>query len=806
MQALWSRAGQARSSCRCSSCLHASKAVARRTTTATSRRSFKAGDLVTACYSTVIATAVFVDARVKEDRRKEWDRVIAEAKAGLPTTDIAIPQSTHGQEQADIVSSRIKYYRSNIKLRSWKYSTWEAPRVVGRYVPQSANLKRLNRQLQALKDCSVENVSTPGYLASSPPVPDEKWTDEDEVEPEGLGLREPRDINHLDKMSDTIRHLVEQLLLKTGLLSIGKFGLLEPAGTRLGDRQIELVQRVEKLRTGFIYLPAYSWDSMSAIRKQHTSLHKALATLCKKATPNQSNIEMLVSKICYNLLVCTTPPSIDTYNILIREFSRLRQHDLTQSVVDSFFGQSRLRPNETTLKLILEHYIAKRDPQGFQDCINRMRAIDSHMHIESKNLNQLRFPAVREWALTNKVCHRGAYLFQKADRTPTIYQALIKGAFELKGLRPTIRYIKAALRDGHSVSSQTIYRVVEACLARMDYRAGRYLLEALLSAWETGPNSIMEFTADLRLALHQLFALCNIHPDPKLSPRLPRVMSRHRDSLRRLLRWLQVLSIEDSVNRCEHLVSSLREALEKTNAPSREQPRVHGSLDVGSIEDAFVLIDTALFKERRREKNRKLRDVEARAIRLQTLDAELDEVIDCVSNIAGGVESWKTRQTRWNEIQSIEAALVAQADWLTIQEYELAPLLFGQFSDGTWQEFIGRVKKSHSEGVLIRKPFAFISHITARKEKCNAVQAQPLASAEQLSETVDGQAKITDDTIKVPRPSAETFAERLLERPPHQLQLFISSGTALSRPDTSLLSPSSIGNTIEFSEFYGAME
>src|SRR5271156_1474722 len=84
MQVLWSRAVQTTSACRCTSCLLAATTIARRTTTAASKRRLKLGDLLTACYSTILGTAAFADAKVKGERRKEWDRAIEEAKAGTP--------------------------------------------------------------------------------------------------------------------------------------------------------------------------------------------------------------------------------------------------------------------------------------------------------------------------------------------------------------------------------------------------------------------------------------------------------------------------------------------------------------------------------------------------------------------------------------------------------------------------------------------------------------------------------------------------------------------------------------------------
>ncbi|KAI9789068.1 MAG: hypothetical protein M1835_001915 [Candelina submexicana] len=83
MQTLWSRAAQSKCSCRCSSCLSAATAVTRHTTTATGRRRLKAGEAFTLFYSSIFATAALADAKIKENRRNEWDRVITEARGPL---------------------------------------------------------------------------------------------------------------------------------------------------------------------------------------------------------------------------------------------------------------------------------------------------------------------------------------------------------------------------------------------------------------------------------------------------------------------------------------------------------------------------------------------------------------------------------------------------------------------------------------------------------------------------------------------------------------------------------------------------
>lgn len=76
---LWTRALQARSTCKCPSCLPMRGAVVRRATTTTPRQ-FKFGEVLTVFYTSVLATAAVLDTSWKDVQRKELDRAISEAQ------------------------------------------------------------------------------------------------------------------------------------------------------------------------------------------------------------------------------------------------------------------------------------------------------------------------------------------------------------------------------------------------------------------------------------------------------------------------------------------------------------------------------------------------------------------------------------------------------------------------------------------------------------------------------------------------------------------------------------------------------
>ena len=88
MQTIWSRAIQAKSSCRCPSCLTNPSAVAKRRSTAAASRSFRSGDIATFFYSSVLATAAVADAERKDAKRKKLDASIAEAVEALKAVEL----------------------------------------------------------------------------------------------------------------------------------------------------------------------------------------------------------------------------------------------------------------------------------------------------------------------------------------------------------------------------------------------------------------------------------------------------------------------------------------------------------------------------------------------------------------------------------------------------------------------------------------------------------------------------------------------------------------------------------------------
>ncbi|KAF4626921.1 hypothetical protein G7Y89_g11237 [Cudoniella acicularis] len=613
MQTIWSRAAQAKSSCRCSSCLHTATTLARRATTAVSKRRVTAGDVFTAFYSTILATAAVADARKKDERRKEWDLVIAKAKAGLPIDDSAVPPRTEGQARSELVE---------LKHGEVQPTDFPASSIPRGQLHQT--LRMLKKQLKVNNEISSNDSQLFEHNGVQYDKDDFRSLPSIKFNP-----RDPKKSIHLEKMEENVRNLVNRLL------SIIKLSRPENLSRSSADSGVSLERRqiagrIAELRASFYTSPAYAWKGTESAYEQRTSLHRALSTLLSKVEPGHPEIEIVVAKICYNLLVSTVPPSIATYNILIREFTRLQRPDLTEIVVKGFLSESVLKPNERTVRLILDHYITSKDFSGFRAIVRRMRGLDLSMKLKRMPLDYVfneEFPNQTQWAMTHKVIHRGNWLYQKMDRTTGLFDTLLNGALELNALSYAVRFIRAALREGHEVQTPTLVRAIQACVIRSDYKAGIKLLNAILSAWEESLHSKpVQLTSDLRWGLHRLLALCGFDSSTKFQalPSLHPIISQ--EVLRTLLRHMRLESISDSLGViadrlcCVELALTRHEDTESIG--STDEPN-HSSAGDEAFKEARGLLNQYSKTDKWHVRRQEARLTERRRIILQSISARL---------------------------------------------------------------------------------------------------------------------------------------------------------------------------------------
>jgi hypothetical protein len=644
----------------------------RSTTAAVKRRKLTAGELFTACYSSILASAAIADSKAKDTRIRDWDRAIADVKSGKPIEELKVPNVAHKPRTVDHGTEAVHDVDRDenggelwdpTRTKIWD-RRWSATPAT-QYTKLDARLKKLNKSLR-------NDSMAASKLDVKPPVMRDS-VDEDGIlrRDSQFEHREPRTEIHLEKRENMVRYMVDQMLLRTSLFSMRNNQIFQ-TNADIGLQRTQMAERISRLRDGFVQCPNYKWRDDEEILKERTALHESVTILCAKATPNQADIDILVAKICYNMLISTAPPSIATYNILIHEFTRLRQHHLAQVVINSFHEDSKFAPSERTVKLILDHYIAKGDPAGFRETTQRMRGMrtgheisgqDSDMRVKRSTVYELaKDPEVINWAMTKKVVRRGGFLIEKVQRTPGIFESLSRGNLAAHGPTTAIRIIQAAIREGQTVVSGTITRVVEYCVAKQDYKAGGKLLDAILLTWDSGDTpSVIEYTPDVRYALYRLLALCGINPDAldhkhNLHHRLDH------EALQRLLRHVQLESMSNAI---DHTTDLIQQATVALCSPATPEVPANSVLrrKVSQKDVKLSGVPTAIHHFHRLSQNqqRQIRSIGKR-------------LIDC----------------RQISMSVIEARLIAHAQWVdaAAEETALNIALYDRLSDKSKREFV----------------------------------------------------------------------------------------------------------------------
>ena len=570
MQTIWSRAIQAKSSCRCPSCLTTPSAVTRRPNTAAASRSFRYGDIATFFYSSILATAAVADAASKDARRKKLDNSIAEAVEALKTMEseqqkrlqiLHIAQrelrvvarqherriqalretigNTHMAQPMELVQNSLenleeKKLRPHSALAAAGETLSAAGRAFGSTEIIAEGPNHGDRIMSLSLKHDENSVVIPGeVLRGDESIPDEsvpkktikdiddglpykmttlaksasEWLSYDENSQDLTKGHESAEIwssapwsgrisdHKILEMNTSIAKLIYRLLLMS-LDGAGHEGVvLNVEGTpwimrpqhrpELHMKVVSMTNRLQELSKNLV-------DSKNITPVQfpnyyppdhqlgEDSLHKALQTSLRET----SGIHDLLPKICYQLMVSRTPPSIHTFNMLIIRLSYTQHYQVASAVIDSLF-ECKLRPNEITTAAVLRFYDYTNDFDAFKDYIGRMNAEGKHSLIklsvkpeitpENKNhfiVRHVRYRRPSVASYSEHLRHEKLYI-EKAPRNRDTYMALISGWLSFSDLRSALTEYVTMIRSGWKPDNVILTALLSHCALnkRMDWGA-----------------------------------------------------------------------------------------------------------------------------------------------------------------------------------------------------------------------------------------------------------------------------------------------------------------------------------------------
>jgi hypothetical protein len=427
----------------------------------------------TACYTAIMATAAVLDAGRKDERRRNLDRQIAEAKSSLSH----LLEQSAARDLAEIINSPYadSLHAPPLQREDILREICKKKPFFLRYLDQT----RKNR-LASIQEMRVSlglqwNTQIPEARTATLARCEEILAAEEEELPVSPN-REPQSETQMSKFSGMVNDLVARLMAEAWWTSE-----MQAPGSQPSPSSPDSANTMIRMLRSDGY-PSYAHPDLN--RRQTAEDRRRL---------NEVNVKILndwapplrvhyVAKICYNLLVCGTPPSIENYNTLILGFSLLGEHNLAQAVVDSFLFESSLKPTHATYLCLLHHYRLKGDIVGFQGLIRRLFGYDSRgIGLQRRTAEAVaREPQLRNWVRTHDVARVNDHYVERAPFTQDLAEAMLEGFIDFGMLREGAKFVAICLAEQWAINKELLWRFFHSCLVMVDQAAANVIIRGLL--------------------------------------------------------------------------------------------------------------------------------------------------------------------------------------------------------------------------------------------------------------------------------------------------------------------------------------
>ncbi|KAG9257533.1 uncharacterized protein F5Z01DRAFT_633469 [Emericellopsis atlantica] len=458
MKTLWQRAKQAHS-CGCRACSTVARGASKRVTTPRRKATFV--EIFTAAYSSVFASAAIVDSIRKDERRRDLDRQLEEARRDLAA--LREQGSGRGAEDADNMSAQ-----SSISLLTDEqmHAIWQAMKGIWKTGASASHLQPAEAQRHRhLVHVYLNGRGLP--IASRSANTSERLelallAEESE---HASSARDPEEPVHMQKFGESIGFLVERLLRQVES---------EDAPSPSFDEATSVL-RTSHHRYG------YRSSNPAAAAANLKALNKANQTAI-----NDSNagIKEKVGRVCYNLLVSVFPPDMNIFNTLIAGFDKHpATRKLSGQMVDFFFTKSLLKPTPCTFAAILHHYsVTGQHEQFFRTmaCICGSDATTGAKLMRRKVKDLRKSRELQAWAADEqkRSMHSG-YVWQHASLNMIVIEEMLSGLLRLGSFDKAMEILTVALQAGVRIASRIVKQTLDECLEALDWRAGWELTHQL---------------------------------------------------------------------------------------------------------------------------------------------------------------------------------------------------------------------------------------------------------------------------------------------------------------------------------------
>ncbi|OBT53365.1 hypothetical protein VE04_05885 [Pseudogymnoascus sp. 24MN13] len=500
-----------------------------RATAAAARRRLRPSDVFTASFSAMLATAAVYDTRRKDERLLQWDQAIEEVRSGKDLASISTPGRVSigkaADEESNIMGNEVEEYTPDANICRKLEEGATTVRKLMSFVPMPIleapqSTPRRRESMTPVWD-ELEGQSAGGFYEGEIPGCGRERS-------QATGRERIRCFDNVALGASATtsarstgaqrQRLVLELRRAT---SMGQKGTARRGvGTDAGmDAEVEARSEIRRLTElmmpmldGTTAAPDYPRVGTVGSNSDSQSLNATLDSITKTLGFKERNYDLMIAKICYNLLTSTSVPNVATYELLIRAFTKLRQPELAEVVVHQFKNNG-LRPDEGILSAILMHYGMSRDPEKFYTTVRQMAGLEDGLGFERHHIFDLTKPTVQKWALDTDVIHRDGYLQEKAHRNSDIFESLIRGCMTFHNLDGALRYLKTAIKEGCYVRTQVFADIVYYSLTCPERTSALLRIVTALS-WQFGkkekPGGGLDYNSDVRGKIHDVLEACGL--------------------------------------------------------------------------------------------------------------------------------------------------------------------------------------------------------------------------------------------------------------------------------------------------------
>ena len=538
MRSLWARVAQVRSTCKCSLCAPNNALVARRAAVAQTRRNIVRGDFFLVFSSTIAFEATVYDTVKKDERAKEWDRVIAEKREQVAAVD-----ADHKRRVESMLENAKRIGAQGSSTRTTSEEIWSPKLTKAFYRPKIDSLKdtralpmeTLNwewpdlfswaSQCDALREASGfqnwrgvplsfllrisieevnELVSNKSLLARYYGGP----SCEELIPSFAVARASLKKIQTVEwsVLKMTLRLLEECRMQESTILNLSNVENAKAMDPTLifdlEERRIKIMEANERLFTlrthpaaSEIYqsfprpdFPRYGWDGGfhdECLIPLNQTLHSILQNLKSK-----EDLTSVITSVCVEILSTDVLPNIHVYNLLLVRFCQLREDRLVWIVLDSMV-ESHMRPNEITHSTLLRFFTMTDNVEAFLDYTSKMKGYSRGLTLA--NSKEPIHPLVRQ-----QFRQFNGKVVIKARLNQEVYSSLIVGFLRFVGTRDAMFWYVGMINDGWRPTAEIFVNVLRCCTIQKDWAGG-------VAAWQEFPKEGIKVTA---VAYQWMLRLC----------------------------------------------------------------------------------------------------------------------------------------------------------------------------------------------------------------------------------------------------------------------------------------------------------